>query len=503
MASASPQISLFSPAMSASLSSILGIQPPDAPVAKWHVSPVVDTSAYSFSWLPYLIPALLFTKANAVFFAFIVVSSALTEIHRHLSIPYVFGDRHVVQTYPLRFVFFPLVLVALFVCAPGLSKATWTMTVGETAAVYAQIVVLMQLLRLDGRDQEPSGSVLTPVLAVGLGLPALLVALDLDPGGPWALGTWGFLGALGMSLFLQRSSWRTRGPPEEEPRIWSPWIIAALAGAVLVAPASPDGVRPSVVLNSIAIVTFLWNIWHVFAQKYGILRMYDAKAGDPERVPGGIDRWFVFAWVPLYFTYVGPTQADMFRRKLSRGGVVLEEALNLSTAIMPVAVPLSVLAMVAAHVAWVVHERRAHGLRNRPRLLMALGTTLLGSTFVFFDYRIAFAAFAFSHAVEYIVFLWAYMRKKYAKPLPHNPVLGRVLKRPWLAYGATMIGLGLLVSWASRWGSSISPASARPMFAGHRVSTWFFWWILFQSISHFYWDGFLWKMRRAKVRAHL
>ncbi|MCO4774212.1 MAG: hypothetical protein KDA24_29545, partial [Deltaproteobacteria bacterium] len=168
-----------------------------------------------------------------------------------------------------------------------------------------------------------------------------------------------------------------------------------------------------------------------------------------------------------------------------------------------VAVPLSVVALVAAHVVWLVHERRVHGLRNRPRLSMALGTTLLSASFVVFDFWIAFAAFAFSHAVEYIVFLWAYMRKKYAQPLPHKPVLGRVLKHPWLAYGLFFVLLGAFFTWGSRWGRSIATDSPRPVWFGTNVATWLFWWMLFQSLVHFYWDGFLWKMRRAKVRAHL
>jgi hypothetical protein len=362
-----------------------------AAAGTWHVSPPVDVSAYAFSWLFFLVPALVFTKADTGFFVFLIVAGVLTEAHRHLSLPYVFGDKEVLRVYPLRFVALPVALLLLFMCAPFLAAAEWTVA----------------------------------------------------------------------------------------------------------------GVRPGVVLNTIATFGFLWNIWHVFAQKYGILRMYDAKAGDGKRVDGAVDRWLVFAWVPLYFTWVGPTQAAMFRKQLSRGGALLEGALSVFTAAMPVAVPLAVVALVAAHVVWLVHEHRAHRLRNRPRLVMAAGTTLLGSTFVAFDYRLAFGAFAFSHAVEYIVFLAAYMKKKYANPLPHDPWLGRVLKRPKLAYAVFFIGLGLLFTWAARWGGSIAPDAARPMFLGHRLATWLFWWMLFQSLLHFYWDGFLWKMRRPEVRAHL
>ena len=32
----------------------------------------------------------------------------------------------------------------------------------------------------------------------------------------------------------------------------------------------------------------------------------------------------------------------------------------------------------------------------------------------------AFLAFSFSHAVEYMVFVWAFQRRRYAAPLPHD-----------------------------------------------------------------------------------
>jgi len=492
--------------MAADSRSILGIQPPDASVAKWHVSPAVDVSAYAFSWLPYLIPALLLTSKDPLFFAFLLVAGALTEVHRHLSFPYVYGDNEVLRVYPLRFVLFPLVLLALLICTPYLAKATWTMSAGEVAAIYAHIVVLVQLLKMDGRDHEPPRRILGGLLAVGWGGPAMLVALGVRP--PLlGYGLWGFLGAGFLSLMLLASPWRTRGPPESEPRVIAPYLVMAMAAAAMIwggaVDAAQGGVRPRVVLNSIATLGFLWNIWHVYAQKYGILRMYDAKAGDQTRTPGWSDRWLVFAWVPLYFSYVGPTQAEMWRRKLARGGAVLDGAIELFTAIMPVAVPLSVLALVAAHVGWLVHEKRAHGLANRPRLVMALGTTLLSAAFVVFDFWVAFAAFAFSHAVEYIVFLWAYMRKKYAHPLAHDPPLQRALRHPWLSWGLFMLGLGVFLTLSARWGRSISADSDRLVWFGTPASTWLFWWMLYQSLVHFYWDGFLWKMRRKAVRAHL
>ena len=40
----------------------------------------------------------------------------------------------------------------------------------------------------------------------------------------------------------------------------------------------------------------------------------------------------------------------------------------------------------------------------------------LGAAFLFFDPVKVYLAFAFSHAVEYMVFVWAILRRRYAKP---------------------------------------------------------------------------------------
>jgi len=64
---------------------------------------------------------------------------------------------------------------------------------------------------------------------------------------------------------------------------------------------------------------------------------------------------------------------------------------------------------------------------------MALGTTLLSSTFLFVHPIKAYLTYAFSHAVEYMVFVWAFQHRRYAQPLAHHPWLGWALQRPWLA----------------------------------------------------------------------
>ena len=53
------------------------------------------------------------------------------------------------------------------------------------------------------------------------------------------------------------------------------------------------------------------------------------------------------------------------------------------------------------------------------------------------------------------------------------------------------------------WGRYIFKGDPRPEFLGYRTAYWLGFWGVYQSMVHFYFDGFLWKMRRETVRANI
>lgn len=62
--------------------------------------------------------------------------------------------------------------------------------------------------------------------------------------------------------------------------------------------------RPGIA--GVALIAGVWNLWHIYMQKYGILRLYDAKAGGATCVPPWVDRLYILAWVPLYLVWLAP-----------------------------------------------------------------------------------------------------------------------------------------------------------------------------------------------------
>ena len=347
------------------------------------MSPVVDVSAYAFSWLFILLPLTYFsTREHQILMLLTVVG--LTFAHRHYTLPYVYLDREIFDTHPKRFTWFPLLMLVGFLASPAL--------------------------------------------------------------------------------------WNTRA---------------------------------RIVVAAIVFVAGAWNLWHVYAQKFGVLRMYAAKSGSATESPRWVDRVLLFCWVPLFVVWLAPAYRDQIENAFP---TVRDIALPLIDA-MARALPFLVVPAIACVVAglgiFLYYEWKAQRFRNAPRLAMALGTTLLSASFLIFNPVHVFMAFAFSHAVEYMVFVWAYQRRRYSATRVPEPLLGRLLKHPWLAYGIFTIAITVPYLLMRFWGYLIVPGETNPMMLGTTIERWAFYWSVFQSLVHFYYDGFLWKMRLPSIQANI
>ncbi len=224
-----------------------------------------------------------------------------------------------------------------------------------------------------------------------------------------------------------------------------------------------------------------------------------AKTGAPESTPPWIDRLLIFAWLPLYFAWLAPSYREQAYRNFSQARGIIPQLTEFLEWMQPVTVPLATAFLVTALGLFVRSELRANGFRNAPRSVMAAGVTLLGASFLVFDPVKVYLAFAFSHAVEYMVFVWGFQRRRYREPLAHDPPLGRLLRRPFLSYFVYTAVLAAVVLYAGYFGRSIFTEFERPKMFGIRTSMWIMYWTVYQSLIHFYYDGFLWKTRHRSL----
>jgi hypothetical protein len=504
------------------LRSVFRVPEPDEKVVGWHVSPLVDLSAYSLSWIWVLVPLLMLGPTRVDYLFWYLLTIALTDLHRHFGLPYVYLDSDVLRRYPARFWLFPALLLMAWAASPWLDHSSLELSIPGVFALAGLLLLLLQILRRDGGEAAVPVGTLAWVLGGSVGTALILhvwassFALGFDSA--W----WWLAAALFASTWFdwQRTRQRADGPASEPPAevaiattgapafAVSTGILALIGAALLLGRWRATSIEIAHVLMVVGVVAALWNFWHVYMQKYGIMRMYSAKArgrfaGELAEAPGWADRALVLCWLPLYFAYLGPLYREVAVDYFDDAKALLPGFIDVLERAMPVTIPLALALVLIVHGLWLHSEWQANRLRSVPRLLMAAGTTGLAVCFFVFDPVKVYLAFAFSHALEYCVFVWAFQRKRYQQPLAHDPALGRLLRRPVLFYLGMIALFAVAFLLFKYWGRFIMPEAARPELFGHRTAYWLGFWGVYQSMVHFYFDGFLWKMRLPSVRANI
>jgi hypothetical protein len=504
------------------LRAVFRVPEPDEKVIGWHVSPLVDLSAYSLSWIWVLVPLLLLGPTRVDYLFWYLLTIALTDLHRHFGLPYVYLDSDVRRRYPARFWLFPALLLMAWAASPWLDHGSLELSVPGVFALGGLLLLLLQILRRDGGEAAVPVGTLAGVLGGSMGAAAVLHVWGSAYGLAFDSAWWWLAAALFASTWFDWQRTRRRAaalapePPAEvaiattgAPAFAVSTGILALVGAALLLDRwRPMSIEVAHVLAVVGVFAALWNFWHVYMQKYGILRMYSAKArglfsGDVAETPGWADRALVLCWLPLYFAYLGPLYREIAVDYFDDAKAVLPGFIDVLEGAMPVTIPLALALVLIVHGLWLHNEWQANRLRSVPRLLMAAGTTGLALCFFVFDPVKVYLAFAFSHALEYCVFVWAFQRKRYQHPLAHEPTLGRLLRRPVLFYLGMVALFAVAFLLLKYWGRFIMPDAARPELLGYRTAYWLGFWGVYQSMVHFYFDGFLWKMRLPSVRANI
>lgn len=229
------------------------------------------------------------------------------------------------------------------------------------------------------------------------------------------------------------------------------------------------------------VVATFWDVWHSGAQTFGFARIYDRNAGNPPEAGRRLDYWLnhllyagpILAGATLlphvdvftnyeevgatFFTRI-PAEAEGHQRWLTWG------VLGAGTAF--------VLVYVLANVRlW------RDGYRVSPLKVYLLATTGLCSiyTWGFNTWGQAFFIMNFFHGVQYLALVWA-MEKKTLRER-----LGRIGSLAPLVFFGSVALYGV--------GAELLDPDLTSLWAVTMVV----------SLMHFWWDGFIWSVRRQEV----
>jgi tetratricopeptide (TPR) repeat protein len=245
-------------------------------------------------------------------------------------------------------------------------------------------------------------------------------------------------------------------------------------------------------LHGLLLFVAAWDIWHVLMQHYGFMRIYDSKAGAVASVTSWLDWCFAISWYVTLIAASPHYSHNMLSRAYQSGLPLLEpgvvDGIRMT---LWVVTGLISLAYVGYHLnLW----RMGRPVSFKKLILMGI---FLGATYYLYvvidDFLVGFTVWSAFHCIQYYGIVWIFNRHRVER---HGPVTGFVkfLFRPrWglaILYTAMIFGYGsinLLPNYIS------SEMLGRTLLA-----------LIFTSNAlHYYYDGFIWKMREPETREAL
>lgn len=238
---------------------------------------------------------------------------------------------------------------------------------------------------------------------------------------------------------------------------------------------------------AVGVLVVWWDVYHSSLQTFGLGRIYDVRAGNPPLLGRKIDMWL------NWMLYIGPILAgvnlwehakhfEAFERVDSHvlgqlGRVLLERQPEMQWMVLGVGIPLGI-----AWIGFYVRESRA-GRYTMPRqkaLLMFSTAVTSIVAWGFLSTGEAFFIMNFFHALQYFAIVWWSEEKTIVSLFGLTQLsMRRTIALVLLVVPAIAYGL-----WAT-----VQPGMAIGVVAVSHVV----------SIMHFWYDGFVWSVRKKQV----
>lgn len=245
------------------------------------------------------------------------------------------------------------------------------------------------------------------------------------------------------------------------------------------------------------------NIWHFGRQKYGILRMYQARAASLGYARGASslsDHLIIYGWIPFLAAVSASRWVDY---PPAFPGLNFFKYTN---TIRTVAALSELLVWPAfALSAYILYRWLRQEFRQRtpwpvrlPRLSLVAGAWLAGAALLVVHPVVVFLAWGFNHGVEYMVFVSRFQRARYASREPNVGPAFRAVTVPLLrspVLTASLIALVCIVPYMLiRYPYYID--SELTSFLGVSTFSLIAYYSATQQMVHFHMDSYLWKVRQ-------
>ena len=245
-------------------------------------------------------------------------------------------------------------------------------------------------------------------------------------------------------------------------------------------------------LKGIILIVFFWGVWHGMMQTYGFCRIYDAKTGSFATLTRRLDFATCAIWFAAAVLLSPQRMTDTLEMYYASGGPFIPPWLlhNAQQIVLAIAIAVSVLFLFNFSRMW------AEGKRPNPVKLALLATTIAfwwycnnGVTNVL----AGIALFEVYHDVQYLSLVWIYNRSRVEK----DNSIGGFMRFVFRRSGSLV---GLYVGLVFAYGSLAYFTTRLEIETVKRVLTGV---VAASGLLHFYYDGFIWKVRDRSTRENL
>lgn len=248
-------------------------------------------------------------------------------------------------------------------------------------------------------------------------------------------------------------------------------------------------------LSGILLAVYLWGVWHGLMQTYGFLRIYDAKAKSFMQLTSRLDWLMCVAWFLGGIVLSDMRTANLLATFYKAGGFLISApviaAIKTFVLVLLVGVTFAFLAHTA--ILW----RR--GTPPSPVKLLLMITSFgfwWYSNLLTGNLLVGIALFEIFHDVQYLSIVWMVNRRRTASSEKGD--LSGLVRFLFRRSGSLA---GLYVGLVFAYGSlnyvaqgSIEMATVQRALTGL---------LLASALLHFYYDGFIWKVREASTQKSL
>jgi tetratricopeptide (TPR) repeat protein len=253
-------------------------------------------------------------------------------------------------------------------------------------------------------------------------------------------------------------------------------------------------------LNALVVATVAWGTWHGAMQISGFARIYDSRAGSFTAATARLDAWMCIAWFGLAIVCSPVKLFSLVSQFYLSGGLLIPaEAFRLTRIAWGAGTAIITILFLAN--AW---RQWREGFPPNPIKLL-----LMGVSFAFWWYCTASLGslilgvlmWEIFHDVQYNALVWHYQRRRVHGP-DASPI-ERALFRP--GWGRLALYLGLILAYGTIgvFASFADINNSEKALLGGGGSQWLLRVTVASALLHFYYDGFIWRIRQRAVRAGL